>query len=342
MIIAALRRVRLDWYDTAGAALVAAFACWAVVSAVVRDGNPIPQLVVVATAVAAYVTGRRYGKDRRGVERAAASIVLAIFIGVALSGPDVVAGGPLAPPLGYANANGSLYVLGVGAAVMVALCAKPPTVRATAGLFAAVLGLFAVATLSKAAAILAACVLPVTLIAHRLPRWTVLAAPLIVATTVAVTIAHGLSIGSSIAPRLVEELSQRRQDLWREAMEITASEPVFGVGPGMFAHTSPTAMSDSDARWAHSAYLQVGAELGVVGLLLLSLLLLWVYGALYRSRHSGRLVPVGAAVVTAVAVHAAIDYVIHFPAVVFITALLAGLISSPPGAAGPAPNRPHR
>jgi hypothetical protein len=41
-----------------------------------------------------------------------------------------------------------------------------------------------------------------------------------------------------------------------------------------------------------------------------------------------RLVVIGTAAVTAFAVHATIDYVAHFPAVVIVAALLAGLTSS--------------
>jgi O-antigen ligase len=71
----------------------------------------------------------------------------------------------------------------------------------------------------------------------------------------------------------------------------------------------------------------VAAETGVVGAVLLGLILLWVFGALFRSRQDLRLIVIGTAAATALAVHAAIDYVAHFPAVVIIAALLAGLAS---------------
>ena len=80
-----------------------------------------------------------------------------------------------------------------------------------------------------------------------------------IVAAVAVTIVLGLTQTS--LPPLLDELSERRTRLWREAMEITVREPVFGAGPGMFAQTSPTALADADARWAHSAYLQVAAML---------------------------------------------------------------------------------
>lgn len=323
------QRIKLGRYDAVGVGIATSLVGWTAVSAAVRDGNPIPQITLIVVACLAHVTGRHFGSDRQARARAAASVVLAILLGVVLSGPDALSGAPLAPPLGYGNANGSLYVLGAAAAVIVALSAKPETVRATAGLFAGVFFFLAAMSLSKAATILAAGMILTTLVLRRLPRWFVFVGPLVIAGIVAVTAALGLTHGRSIAPSLVDQLSERRAQLWQESIKIITEHPVLGVGPGMFAHTSPTAMSDSDARWAHSVYFQVATELGVVAVVLLGLLLLWVFVAIYRSQHSDQLAIIGAALVTAVAVHAAIDYIAHFPAVVAIAALLAGLTSRP-------------
>jgi len=317
-------RVRLEWYDAAGIALAAAFAAWTVTSAVVREGSPWPQLALLAAAVAAYVVGRIQG-GRRPVFVPAA-VVVSILVGTVASGPAALSGGPLAPPLGYANANGALYTLGVASACTVAILANKEPVRLGTGVLAMVFVGLAISTWSKTAAILAVGVLAVGVAARRLGRWVVVIAPLMVLATFAVTVVLGLNHGS--LPSLFEELSARRTALWRDAMEIIADEPVFGAGPGMFAETSPTALADADARWAHSAYLQAGAETGVIGAMLLGLLLLWVFGALFRSRQDMRLVVIGTAAVTAFAVHATIDYVAHFPAVVIVAALLAGLTSS--------------
>jgi O-antigen ligase len=319
-----MMRVRLEWYDAAGVALAAAFAAWTVTCAVVRAGNPWPQVALLAAAVAAYVIGRTQG-GRRPVFVPAA-VVVSILVGTVASGPAALSGGPLAPPVGYGNANGALFTLGVAAACAMAILANKEPVRLGAGVLAIVLLGLAVFTLSKTAAVLAAGILLIAVVAHRLGRWVVFIAPLAVLGMVGVTVILGLTHGS--LPALLEELSERRTLLWREAMEIVADEPAFGVGPGMFAQTSPTALANDEARWAHSVYLQVAAETGVVGAALLGLLLLWLFAALYRSRQDIRLVVVGTAAVTAFAVHAAIDYIAHFPAVVLIAALLAGLASS--------------
>jgi len=329
-----MMRVRLDGYDAAGIALAAAFAAWTVISAVVRAGNPWPQVALLAAAVAAYVIGRIQG-GRRPVFVPAA-IVGSILVGTVASGPAALSGGPTAPPLDYGNANGALYTLGVASACAVAILANKEPVRLVAGVLAVIFVGLAVLTLSKTAAVLAAGILLMGVLAHRLGRWVAVVAPLVVLTTFAVTVVLGLTHGS--LPSLFEELSERRTLLWMEAIEIVADEPAFGAGPGMFAQTSPTALEDADARWAHSAYLQVGAETGMVGAALLGLLLLWIFGALYRSRQDLRLMVIGTAAATAFAIHATIDYVAHFPAVVIVAALLAGLASG----REPMPAKPGR
>ncbi len=311
-------------YDLLGAALITLFVTWNVVSALVREGNPWPTVMTAAAATAGYIVGRLVG-GRRPVFVAAA-VVVSILIGTALSGPAALTGGAVAPPLGYANANGALFTLGVAAACMVAVCANKEPVRRVAGVLAVVLLGLTVFTLSKTAVVLSTAILVVAIVAHRVGRWVAFVGPAVILATVAVT--TGLGLTQRRLPPLLDQLSERRTMLWREALEMAADQPVFGVGPGMFAQNSPTAMEDADASWAHSEYLEVAAETGVVGVALLALLLLWVFGALYRSKQDERLIVIGTFAVTALAVHATIDYVGHFPAVVIVAALLAGLASS--------------
>ena len=324
-------RVRLEWYDAAGVALVTAFGAWTLVSGLVRPGNPWPQLALLAAAVAAYVVGRVQG-GRRPVFVPAA-VVVSIIVGTVASGPAALSGGALAPPLGYGNANGALFTLGVAAACVVVARANEAPVRRVAAVLAVVLLCLAVFTLSKTAVVLAVGILVIAAIAHRLGPWVALVGPFVVLGAVTATLVLGLTNGT--LPILSDELSERRTMLWREAMDIAADEPVFGVGPGMFAQASPTALADADARWAHSAYLQVGAETGVIGAVLLALVLTLVFGALYRSRQDKRLIVIGTAAVTALSVHAAIDYVAHFPTLVIIAGLLAGLASTRTANASP-------
>ena len=321
-----MTRVRIDPYDLLGLGLGAALIAWICVTAAARIGNPLTQVAVLVLASAAYLIGRTVG-GRRPVF-VAAVVVAAILAGTVLSGPAAITGGPLAPPLGYANANGALYTLGAAAASIVAVAANKNTVRQPAAMLAIVMAALAAFTGSKAAITLSLGVLAVALFCRALGRWVALFAPLVVAGAVATTVVLGLTHGTAAFPRLVEGLTDRRTELWQDALDIISAEPVFGVGPGMFARISPTALGDADAVWAHSAYLQVGAEHGIPGALLLGALLLWVFGALYRSRQNPRVIVIGVAASTAFAIHAAIDYVAHFPAVVLVAALIAGLASS--------------
>lgn len=318
-----MTRARLDGYDLLGIALVAALIAWICVTAAVRTGNPLPQVAALVGASAAYAVGRRVGA-RRPVF-VPAIIVVAILGGTVLSGPAAISGGPLAPPLGYANANGALYTLGVGAASIVAVAANKVAVRQPAAMLAIVMAALAAFTGSKTAITLSIGVLATALFARALGRWVALAAPVLAAGTVAVTVVLGLTHDSPLFPRLVDGLTDRRTELWHDALDIIGEQPVLGVGPGMFARTSPTALGDADAMWAHSAYLEIAAEHGIPAALLLGALLLWVYGGMYRSCQNPRVVVIGVAAITAFAIHAAIDYVAHFPAVVLVAALLAGL-----------------
>jgi O-antigen ligase len=333
-----MMRVRPKWwYDALGAGLVLVLAAWIVVSALVQTGNPWPQVAIVGAATISYAAGRVLG-GRRAVS-VLAIVVVIILVGIVAGGPSTVSGGPVVPPLGYANANGAVFVIGAAAALAIATVADQEPVRRVGGVLGVILVGITLRTESRAAAVLAIGVLLVAVAAHRLRRWVVWVGPLFILATVTVTVGLGLTHTSPRFSPLVEGLSELRTQLWREALEISAAEPVFGVGPGMFAQASPSALADSDTRWAHSAYLQAAAEIGIVGVVLLSLVLLWVFGALYRSWQDLRFIVIGTAAATAVAVQAAIDYLAHFPVVMIVAALFTGLASSraqlrqPPAAA---------
>lgn len=322
-----MTRVLLGWYDRLGVALVVAFVVWTVLSAVAGGGDAWHQVALIVAAAVGYTLARTRGSEHVVVVTAA--IVIGILVSVIASGPDAFSGAPLAPVLGYANANAALYTLGVAAAAIVATFAEWRWARWLGWTLALVMLAFAVINTSKAGVALAIAVLIVAVAARWLGRWVALLAPLLVLGAVGVTVALGLTYGTATVPTLEEGLTERRIVLWSEALDIAVDEPIFGVGPGMFAETSPTALSDADARWAHSAYFEVAAETGIVGAVLLIAVLFWTYGTLYRSLQDPRLVVIGTAAVTALAIHAAIDYVAHFAAVVLIAAILAGLASGP-------------
>jgi hypothetical protein len=165
--------------------------------------------------------------------------------------------------------------------------------------------------------------------------------------------AAGLLTGGDSAVRAVAEArvnlaSPDRTGASHAALRLVAQQPLTGTGPG-----------HADLRWkgqdhgtqlfayVHNEYLQVTAELGLVGLALLAVLLVAIARLLWRARPSGRggAPPGGGgagrgrgrpagrgaprgggppAAAAAFAVHSGFDFVWHLPAVVLTVTLLVG------------------
>jgi O-Antigen ligase len=124
--------------------------------------------------------------------------------------------------------------------------------------------------------------------------------------------------------------SPERADALRAAAQVVADHPFGGAGPG---HTQLRwGRPDGGARYftyAHNEYVQVAADLGLVGLALLAALLVALARLLWRARAAG---PWAGAVAAACAfaVHSGFDFVWHLPAVVFTVMLLAGVVPPAP------------
>jgi O-antigen ligase len=297
------------------------------VSAAVQGGDLFPQVALVAATAAVYAIGRILGNGHY-VVLVAAAIAVGILVAAIASGPHALMSDPFVPPLGYANANGALYGQGVAAAAIVATAAQRTLTKGLFGVLALVLLGLTVASGSLAAAVLAAGILVAALAARRLGYRFVLFAPLLAVAGVVITVVVGMTHDAPAVPVLERALTERRAVLWQEALTMFAAQPVFGIGPGMFAVTSPTALANPDAQWAHSAHLQIAAEIGLLGVLLFIAVFLWAYAGLYRSRQDLVVVVIGTAAATAFTVQATMDYLLHFPALVLIVALLVGLASS--------------
>jgi len=124
-------------------------------------------------------------------------------------------------------------------------------------------------------------------------------------------------------PSTVESaLSSARHTLWRDALTGLAGHPATGLGPGSFTRVSRTGQ-DTDLGAAHSAVLQVGAETGWPGVVLLALLtstaLWWV------ARGSAQACTVGAAAVAALMVHAQVDHLLEYAPLVLVAGVVIGL-----------------
>lgn len=315
----------------AGAGLAAASIGWSVVAAR-GSGGGWPVAALQAGCVAAYALGHRTGRwQPAAVSIAVAGGTLsAVVIRSVLPGP-----GPVSGPLGYTNAGAALYVLAALAALLGAAAQRQGPASAVAGPVAAAFVLAAAASLSVAAAValglgglllLARLVLPTRLLATMAAAVVVAA----VGATAAVGVARSHGTRSPAAEALV---SERRALLWRDAAVIARAHPVLGAGPGRFQVESPTARADRDARWAHSGFLQQGAEQGAVGLALLLGAFAWGFARLAAGPDDGVAV-LGVAALAGLGLLASVDYVLHFPAVPLAAAAIVG------AAAAPRPERP--
>jgi putative inorganic carbon (hco3(-)) transporter len=75
---------------------------------------------------------------------------------------------------------------------------------------------------------------------------------------------------------------EARKRLLREGWTTFLANPVFGVGAGQFQNYQPEAREEA-WRETHNAALQVAAELGVAGLLVFVLLIVWGFAAVLRA-----------------------------------------------------------
>lgn len=308
---------------------------WWVASRV--GGDPTPVILVGMLAVCSYAAAHWVARIRRLlVPRLVVFVTVAIMF---LPGIDRVLGaratGRLYAPLGYANASALLFLLATVCAVIVAReTTSEPAWRAWS-FTAALLALLVVGSGSVVAVALMLGMIAVGLWCGQTQaaRGTVM----VVGAAAAVVVAVGVTVwlGASqprAAPTTAVEsagdwdvaatvLTERRLLLWRDAVVMLAEQPTVGAGPQRFPVASPTVQSDADAFTTHSTYLLVASELGLVGLALLGALVLWSYVALWQAVLSGATL-LAVAAVTATLMHATVDYVLHAPAIVIVTAAL--------------------
>lgn len=136
------------------------------------------------------------------------------------------------------------------------------------------------------------------------------------------------------AERLTQTNIPGRIDHWRVAMGSFATAPLAGLGAGTFELTWLRERSrTAPARDAHSLYLEVLSELGVVGLVLLAVALATLlYGFARHARGPDR-APYAALLAAGLAwaIHAGIDWDWEMPAVTLWLFCIGGaVLASPP------------
>jgi O-antigen ligase len=153
-----------------------------------------------------------------------------------------------------------------------------------------------------------------------------IAAIALVACSLAVSLFSSSKFSDGFSPgrevRIAERIDYGRAASWGVAYKMLSQHPVFGVGPGGFRGASPFSRPISDLRWAHNEFLQIGAELGVVGLFLVMALFAWTFMRLASPLAGSS--TVAALAVGALATHASVDYLLHFPALPAVALALVG------------------
>lgn len=231
--------------------------------------------------------------------------------------------------VGYANASGALYLVACAAAAMLALRSPTPQRRRLAA--AGAIGWAGAVLLVRADTALAFVgLLGLVLIVRRTAASRALLAVGLLTVVAALTTVSVLGATYRPGPRVGNvdrvvdaTMGQTRVQLWHEAVSAVTTAPVTGVDG--FAEDSPAA--GDQAAFAHNELLQVAADTGVVGAVLVALLLVWAFGYLWRSLLPPSALPAAVALI-GVTVQANIDFVLHFPPVVLA---LAGLVGTGAG-----------
>ncbi|MGZ4610676.1 MAG: O-antigen ligase family protein [Actinomycetes bacterium] len=315
--------------DRYGVLLLAAFAGWVIVVGADSRHGTLRMLAAVGVLAAAYVGGRWAGRSRFAATYAAlaaAAGILALLTNGLSSHP-----GPLAPPLGYANADAALAVQTCALTGLAAVLSRRPVLARLLLLVATCLLGYTALVRSAAGVATGALVLLIALLVASTFRrrlsaasWVATLAAITVLTAVALT----ATLGALHSDRAGTVFSQRRVDLWHDAVTIVRDQPVTGAGPGRFAQASPTAAADPDTRAAHSAAIEQAAETGLPGAVLLGALWLWVFWRAWRPSVDAGPALIATGAWLALGLHSSIDYVADFPAVLALAGLVMGMATS--------------
>lgn len=324
-------RERRNVSDAAGVAVLGACAAWSLVSAAVHGGRPEGVLLAVLAVAAGYAMGRICGV-LLPVAAPTAAALTGLTLTVAL--PRLAPGPEIAAPLGHAGATAAVLTLSAGAACCAAWATPAPSLRlalrsAACGAVVAGAALGSVTAVVTCGAVLL-CSLAAGRMPHRGPALAGLALTTASVTGLTWAIA-GNALPMGLASSLEDQLTPHRVNLWRDALHLAHGDPGLGVGPGRFGELSATAAQStlSDGK-PHSAPLQLAAEQGVVGVLLLAAAYCWVLYALWRAPRPTPVVLTAGAALTALAALASVGNALSFTPVSVGAGLLAGLATARP------------
>ncbi|WP_286248514.1 O-antigen ligase family protein [Streptomyces graminofaciens] len=298
------------------------------ITAAATGGRPEGVLLAVLAVAAGYAAGRICGAL---LPVAAPCVGAFAGLGLAVTAPH---GSPLTAPIGHSGATAALLALSTGAACCAAWAARVPGPRLALCLLAVGITVTAAVLGSTTGFVACAGVLLCSLAAARTrrrgPGLVGLALVTALMTGAAWAVADN-SLPEGLAYALEGRLTQHRVLLWRDALALAHGDPLLGAGPGRFGELSPTvAQSLPIDGKPHSAPLQVAAELGLVGVVLLGAVFCWVLYVLWRAPRPTPVVLTAAATLTALAAIAAVGNALSFTTVTVGAGLLAGTATARP------------
>jgi putative inorganic carbon (HCO3(-)) transporter len=241
--------------------------------------SPVDALSVTlryASFAGLYVVATQHAGDERFPERTAWVISGTAAVAALLALRDFVGGATSLAKPPYGDPNDLAFLLVTALPLTAWLFGRSgPGRRAAAGAMVVVIGVGAVATLSRGALL----ALAVGVAWHAATERRHI--PALLAAAV-VTASMGLVVAQQHTDRIALSLEQKRNiaqenvetrlDAWQAAAELAADHPVTGVGPGNFGfyyfERTGRPPGTFGLRVVHDAYLDVAAELGITGLVL--------------------------------------------------------------------------
>ena len=128
-----------------------------------------------------------------------------------------------------------------------------------------------------------------------------------------------------------------RGPIWRDTLHLIADYPLFGCGLGNYQTAFlkyQTSVVDRVFTYAHNDYLQIAAELGVIGFLIAAILLAPIFAGTFRASlrapdRTSRFLGLGCAgAITAMCLHSFADFNMYVPANAFVFAWICGIGAS--------------
>jgi hypothetical protein len=240
----------------------------------------------------------------------------------------------LGPGGGSVEAAGAVFATATGAAAMVTLRVAPFWPRLAFGLLTVSLFSLTLITGSLIANAVAGAVLFATVaflgMGMKEPRWVVVWPALVAVLLLLGSISYALlvPVGDEGLLRPAPELHAR----WSTAVDVASDAPLYGVGRGEVGREAIDDAPVDGPGWARHEPLQVAAETGVIGgVLLLTLLgwaLAWMAQPGWRRGSS-----IAGAVLAGSIIHACFVPIWHVPVVPLTLAALVGMASMRGGVA---------